>query len=315
MQTRRQFLGATAVSGTALLAGCSVLGGSNGPGSYPDGVPAPSAISGETPLRATSRFDLATMREHSDVFSADCAESVLECSFLRFDVAASGGWVLDLEDIETLVAGGLHVVNGHPRSLASRAGAHAFKIYEYTADGSTVQSALEDRYTPLSSDGPFHYYGSDGDDGAGVADDGNRLVVGIPGVTEVVAERLQGEHESFAEAAPDRATAREHLGTTSGEVLRESREPGEDDPEWHADRTVMATGVEFGQGVTYRNAQVFASEDAAAGVSDDDVRSWATTDFEPVAFAGLDGVSGFEIERTGRSLIVTATHEQYVGLF
>lgn len=314
MQTRRQVLGATALSGAGFLAGCGVLGGSDDSESYPEGVPEPDALDG-TQLTHASRYDLAAMRDHADVFSADCGGSVLECSLLQYDAVATGRWVLDLEDVETLIAGGRHTVNAHPRSLASSAGVHAFKIYEYTADGSTVQSALEDRYNQLSSAGPFQYYGQDSEAGAGIADDGNRLVVGIPGVTEVVAERLQGEHESFDEAVPDRATARDHLGTTSAELIGTSHEPDEDDPDWHADRTIVATGVEFGDTVTYRSAQVFGSEDAPSSVSDEAVQSWATNQFEPVAFAGLDGVSTFDIERTGRSIVVTASIDEYVGLF
>lgn len=312
MVSRRRFLQSAVVGGTGILAGCSSLGG--GSSLYPDGLPARSAM-GDTSMRGARRYDLAGLREHIDAFHPDCGESAGVCAFsVREDGPIDEEFEIQLADVATVVAGGGHRLNSHPRSLASSLGMYAFRIVEYTVPASDVESALAERFTEIDDDGTFRYYRTSEDGEAEIADDGSRLILGLPDAIRTVAGRLGGEHESFTGANADLRTVREHVAPTTVEVI-DTGPPDDEAPDWYEHRTGVGKGVGFGDsGVEYRAAMVFGSEAAQARVTDADVGEWANEEFWPVAEYDATVGTVFDVQRTGRSIVVTGSLAQYVGL-
>jgi hypothetical protein len=317
MTTRRRFLEGSAIAGSALLAGCGVLGGGDGEtNAVGTEIPDPAAIPEYGFVRA-GRYDVQALRANAELVHRECRGSEMDCTPLQPGIVRQSEFVLGAEEIETVVTAGTETVNVYPRSPASLLGRYLFKVYDYTVDASTLASRLSDRYATGDTAGQFQYYVESPESSSSVvaADDGTRLIVGLAGPVRTVVERIAGDHQSFEAARPDRATARDHLGDTVAEYVTLPSGGGDDAPDWYDRRTAIGQGVAFvDDGVTYRGAIVFEDEAAIDAAGDASVRAWAETHFGPAATSVGGSPPPVTVERTGKSVTLTATADEFVGL-
>ena len=305
MVPRRNCLASVAALGAGALAGCPSGGGV---ATYPDGVPAPSAFE-EWSLYTTKRVDVSALATHDDRFDeAICGPYGVNCSYGLPPVTDVEGAPFDLGAVNQIVtAGGLEYRTYPSPTLATVAGAMLFAVYDYDADAEVGPFLESIGYERVDAVGGFDRYR---DEHAAAADDGARLIVGAYGGVEPVAERLGGAHSSFEDAETPRRRVRERVDETlDGTVVeRVTSEPDDGDLRDDAfpGRIAIADAIGIDDsGVTYAGVHLFADEGDAEAVDDRALTEWAT---ETLVREGE-----FDVERDGRSLVVSTTRERYIG--